>query len=101
MSITGSWNIIISTPIGTQRVVLELTERNGVVEGLAKGDAETTPLLNPALSGNRLTWQQRITKPMRLNLAFDVTIEGDMLRGTSKAGLLPTSTVTGTRIVGA
>lgn len=99
MFITGSWNITISTPIGTQRVVLELTEQGGAVEGVAKGDAETTPLINPILAGDRLTWQQRITKPMRLNLAFDVTIEGDTLHGTSKAGMLPTSTVTGTRVV--
>ena len=34
---------------------------------------------------------------MRPNLKFDVTIDGDTLTGTSKAGPLPTSKVTGTR----
>lgn len=99
MSITGSWNIKISTPIGTQSVVLELTERGGLVEGMAKGDAENTPLIDPVLDGKRLTWKQSITKPMRLNLTFDVIIDGDTLVGTSKAGMLPTSKVTGTRAI--
>ncbi len=97
MSITGSWNVKISTPIGTQAVVLKLTEKDGAVEGVAKGDVETTPLITPVLNGNRLTWKQSITKPMRLNLTFDVIIDGDTLSGTSKAGMLPTSKVFGTR----
>ena len=97
MSLTGTWNISISTPIGTQSTVLELTEHGGVVEGIAKGDAETMPLINPVLDGNRLTWKLSITKPLRLNLTFDVTIESDILTGTSKAGILPSSKVTGTR----
>ena len=99
MSIAGTWNVRIPTPIGTQHVVLELTEHDGVVSGSAKGDAETVALINPVLAGNRLTWAQSITKPMSLNLKFDVTIDGDTLTGTSKAGMLPTSKVTGTRIV--
>jgi putative intracellular protease/amidase len=99
IALTGTWNISIATPIGTQSVVLELTEHDGVVEGIAKGNAETTPLINPVLDGHRLTWKQAITKPMRLNLAFDVTIDGNTLIGTSKAGMLPASKVTGTRVV--
>jgi hypothetical protein len=43
----------------------------------------------------RLTWRQAVTKPLRLNLAFDVTVEGDTLSGVSKAGRLPA--VTGRR----
>lgn len=97
MSITGTWNVNIVTPIGTQHVLLELTEREGAVEGFARGEAETTPLINPVLDDNRLTWAQSITKPMRLHLTFDVTIDGDTLTGTAKAGVLPASKVTGTR----
>lgn len=99
MSIAGTWNITIPTPIGTQSVVLELTEHDGVIAGSAKSAAEAVPLINPVRDGNRLTWTQLITKPMRLNLKFDVTFDGDTLTGTSKAGMLPTSKVTGTRVV--
>lgn len=97
MSVFGLWNLKIATPIGTQLVVLELNEANGKIEGFARGDKESVPLIEPELSGNHLTWRQSITKPMRLNLVFEVTIEGDSLSGTSKAGRLPASKVTGTR----
>ena len=49
------------------------------------------------LDGNRLTWAQSITKPLRLNLTFDVTIDGDEMAGRSKAGRLPSSKVIGRR----
>jgi hypothetical protein len=59
------------------------------------------PLINPRRDGNRLTWAQSITKPMRMYLTFDVLFDvlfdDDTLTGTSKAGLLPTCKVTGTR----
>jgi hypothetical protein len=98
MSLTGNWNLRISTPVGTQSAVLELTEHDRVVAGVATNDAETLPLINLVLHGNRFTWQLSITKPMRLNLTFDVTINGDTLTGTSKAGILPSSRVIGTRV---
>jgi len=98
MSLTGTWNLRISTPVGTQSADPEPTENDGVVAGVAKNDAETLPLINPVLHGNRLTWQLSITKPMRLNLTFDVTINGDTLTGKSKAGILPPSRVIGTRV---
>lgn len=97
MSIAGNWTISIATPLGTQHVVLELIERDGKIEGVARGAAETVPMVNPVLEGNRLTWTQTISKPMRLHLAFEVTFAGDTLSGTSKAGILPTSRVTGAR----
>jgi len=37
------------------------------------------------------------TRPMRLNLRFDVAVDGDQMTGTSKAGRLPTSKVSGVR----
>ena len=98
MSLTGTWNIHISTPIGTQSAVLELTENDGVVGGVMKNDAETLPLINPVLHDTRLTWQLSMTKPLRLKLTFDMTIDGNTLTGTSKVGILPPSKVTGTRV---
>ncbi len=94
---TGRWDITIATPIGKLAVALELHERDGVIEGIARGATETTPLIDPVLVGDRLTWSQVITRPMRLNLTFEVTIDGDTLSGTSKAGRLPPSKVSGKR----
>jgi hypothetical protein len=97
MSIAGTWNLVIKTPIGQQQVVLELTDENGTLSGVARGPHETVPLVDLARKGDRLTWAQSITKPLRLNLVFDVSVTGNSLTGSSKAGRLPRSRVTGTR----
>jgi hypothetical protein len=97
MPVEGTWNLSISTPIGKIKAVVELRDQDGTLTGVARGADEEVPLCDVALDGDRLTWKQAVTKPMRLNLAFDVTVNGDTLKGTSKAGRLPSSKVTGER----
>lgn len=67
--------------------------------GTAHGAGEEVPLHEVTLDGDRPTWKQAVTKPLRLNLAFDATVEGNTLKGTSTAGRLPSSKVTGERRV--
>lgn len=98
-SVAGTWNLVINTPIGKQHATLTLSTRDGILHGVARDQrhGEEVPLTDLVLDGNRLTWAQSITKPMRLNLTFDVTIDGDEMTGRSKAGRLPASKVTGRR----
>lgn len=98
MSTTEEWALTISTPIGRQLVTLRLREVEGRLEGEAEGKDETAPLVGLAREGSRLVWSQRINRPVRLDLRFEVAVEGDQMTGTSKAGRLPTSKVTGVRI---
>jgi hypothetical protein len=44
MSLPGTWNMSISTPIGRQTAVLQLTEYDGVVVGVAKNGTKIMPL---------------------------------------------------------
>ncbi|MEV1084015.1 hypothetical protein AB0I98_38360 [Streptomyces sp. NPDC050211] len=97
MSVEGIWDLSISTPIGKIKAVVEFLREADVLTGTAHGAGEEVPLSDVVLDGDRLTWKQAITKPMRLNLAFAVTVDGDTLTGTSKAGRLPASKVTGER----
>jgi hypothetical protein len=98
MSVEGTWDLVIATPIGKQHVVLELIRHDEALTGIAKGESEDVELTELRVDGNRLTWAQAITKPLRLNLTFDVTVDGDSLAGKSKAGRLPSSKVTGRRV---
>ncbi len=97
MSITGDWDVTIKTPIGSLAVVYTFTEHDGTLAGTATGKDETVPLQAIAVDGQRITWSQSVRKPMRLNLDFDVTVDGDRLAGHSRAGRLPKSAVTGER----
>ncbi|BCL20081.1 hypothetical protein GCM10017668_19240 [Streptomyces tuirus] len=65
MSVEGTWNPSISTPMGTTKAVAELRERDAVLTGVAHGAGEEVPLTDVALDGDRLTWKQAITKPLR------------------------------------
>ena len=97
MSIEGTWNISLATPIGTRTAVVELSTQDGTLHGLSTGETGPITLTSLEFHGNRLTWIQSVTKPMRMNLAFDVTVEGDDMTGTAKGGIMPASKVTGQR----
>ncbi len=98
MSFEGTWNVVIATPIGKQSVVLDIVSHEGGVRGTARQGTEVVPFLDPVVDGQRMTWTQQVTKPMRLTLKFDVTVEGRRMTGTARAGLLPSSRLTGERI---
>lgn len=97
MPVEGIWDLSISTPIGKITAAVELLRQDGLLSGTAHGAGEEVPLEDLALDGDRLTWKQAVTKPMRLNLAFATAVDGDTLTGTAKAGRLPASPVTGRR----
>ncbi|MFB0840600.1 DJ-1/PfpI family protein [Paenibacillus oleatilyticus] len=94
----GDWDTTIATPVGKLQVKLSISTRNGVIQGKATQGNETVALLNPVLLDNKLTWSLQITKPMRLNLKFEVAADGDHMTGIAKAGMLPASKLTGHRV---
>jgi hypothetical protein len=96
-TILGSWDVAIKTPIGTLAVEYRFTEGEDGLAGVATLRGDTVPLDDIVVDGPRVTWRQSITKPMRLNLDFDVAVNGDRLSGHSKAGRLPRSAVSGLR----
>jgi hypothetical protein len=93
----GTWDVTIDTPIGKMAVVFHISEVEGVIQGTANSDKETVEFVDALGEGSRLTWTQAVTTPMKLTLKFDVTVEGDSMTGTSKAGILPASKVYGSR----
>ncbi|MGY0489616.1 hypothetical protein [Streptomyces sp. WG-D5] len=97
MPVEGTWDLSISTPLGTIAAVVVLREEGEALTGVAQGAGEEVPLRELTVSGDRVTWKQAVTRPMRLNLDFAVTVDGDTLAGTSRAGRLPASKVVGTR----
>jgi hypothetical protein len=100
MSAAGTWNMTIDTPIGKQKATLVLSQGadgswSGTSESLDTG--EKSDLTDVAVNGNDITWHQSVTKPMKLNLKCNVTLDGDTLSGKAKAGMFPAVTMTGER----
>lgn len=100
-TLTGTWNLSMRTPIGTIHATMTFADADGVWTGTASDDGGSIPLRDirsdTSAAGERVTWSQSITKPMRLNLDFDVVVVGDTMTGHSRAGRLPRTTVSGTR----
>ncbi|GGD91575.1 DJ-1/PfpI family protein [Paenibacillus nasutitermitis] len=94
----GDWDTTIATPVGKLEVRLSISIRNGTIQGKATQGEETVQFITPLLQGNKLTWSLRITKPLRLNLKFEVAADGDQMTGFARAGILPASKLTGKRV---
>jgi len=94
----GDWDTTIVTPVGNLKVQLSISTRDGMIRGKAAQGNETVEFVNPLQKGNSLTWSMRITKPMRLNLKFEVAVDGDRMTGSAKAGMLPASKLSGYRV---
>ncbi|UGU29397.1 hypothetical protein LT350_22830 [Mycolicibacterium smegmatis] len=99
MTVTGDWDVTIKTPIGSLAVEYSFSNTATGLAGTATLNGDSVELQNISQTGNRVTWRQKVTRPMRLNLEFDVTILGEEMTGHSRAGRLPRSAVTGTRRV--
>lgn len=101
MSIAGRWDVTIETPLGSMAATYAFDTGQGGITGRAESRDEMVPLRDISVddtpAGQRVTWRQSITRPMRLNLDFDVTVAGDEMRGHSRAGRLPKSSVSGAR----
>ncbi|MGD0723307.1 MAG: DJ-1/PfpI family protein [Roseiarcus sp.] len=95
--VEGMWDLTIFTPIGRQQATYQF---RGAAIGLtgtaAKGD-ETTRLDECRLVEDRLSWTQKVQRPMKLILKFELVVRGDEMNGAAKAGLLPASRVVGRR----
>lgn len=97
MSVEGFWNVTVATPLGRRTTVLELYTEDGALRGISRGEKEQLTLKALQQDDNRLTWYQSITKPMRMDLAFDVIVDGDEMTGTAKGGPMPVAKVRGHR----
>ncbi|MCZ8378894.1 hypothetical protein O6P37_08490 [Mycobacterium sp. CPCC 205372] len=99
MDIVGDWDVTIKTPVGSLQIVYSFADRDGVITGSAAGRHETVQVTDIVVAddGRQVSWRQTVTRPMRLNLAFDVLVDGDGFTGHSRAGRLPRSAVSGVR----
>jgi hypothetical protein len=100
MSVAGTWNVVTDTPVGKQTIIVELSGDEQALSGTAKDrwHPHDLELRDVRLDGDRLSWAMSMTKPVRLELTYDVTVDGDTLSGQARAGRLLRSKVNGQRV---
>jgi hypothetical protein len=97
MSVAGTWDIRIKTPIGDQSARVTVTpDHLGGFTGKVSGEAGSMDITG-TISGDRLTWKMKTTKPMPLDLDCEAQADGDALNGSVKAGIFGKMPLSGTR----
>jgi hypothetical protein len=98
MSIGGTWDIILNTPMGKQKGKMAATVNGTELAGEINSPMGIIVMEEGAVDGDAATWICTVTKPITMQLVFNVNVEGDAFKGTVKVGPLGTNSVEGKRI---
>jgi hypothetical protein len=82
MSVTGTWNLTMNSPLGAQPATLQIQESGGAYEGTLTGKADPTPAQQLKVDGADVSFSADADTPVgKLNLAFSGTVTGDAISG--------------------
>lgn len=97
MSVDGTWNITVNSPMGAQPSTLTLKAEGATLTGTQSAQGNTQPIANGKVDGDAVTWSNSITTPFPMTLEFNGKVEGDTLNGNVKAGAFGSFPFTGSR----
>jgi carbon-monoxide dehydrogenase large subunit len=96
--VDGAWKIVMYPPMGgPQEMVGRFTTDGDVLKGILESPQGSQDFQG-TVSGNRLKWEMKVTKPVSITLKYDLTIDGDSLSGKAKLGMLGNAKVSGQRL---
>jgi hypothetical protein len=96
MSVDGDWKTTINSPMGVQEGTLTIKSEGETFTGQMGGRMGAQEIAGK-VAGDTLTWTARITQPFAITLDFDVTVKGDSMEGSVKAGGFGASPLIGVR----
>lgn len=94
-AVFGTWNTQLKSVLGNGDFTLEVADAPARAT-LTSPEAvqEATAV---AVDGDTVSFMVDVEKPMKLQIAWKLTADGDAIIGTAKAGSLPAAKVRGTR----
>ena len=82
MSVTGTWNLTINSPLGAQPATLNIQESGGAYQGTLTGKAEPAPAEQLVVDGSNLSFAADADTPVgKLKLEFTGAVTGDSISG--------------------
>jgi len=98
MTVAGTYNVTVKTPMGDQAgtftVALDGGNFTGKLSSPMMGEMATQ---DGKVAGNTLTWKMDMKVPMPMTLDCEATIDGDALTGKVVAGAFGAMALSGTR----
>jgi carbon-monoxide dehydrogenase large subunit len=95
--IDGAWKMVLATPMGPQEMTGNFVTNDGLLTGELLSP-EGSQGFSGTVTGNRVLFDLKVEKPMKITLKYDITIEGDKLTGKVKMGMFGNAKLTGERL---
>jgi hypothetical protein len=96
MSADGTWKVTINSPMGVQEGTLVITTSGATFSGkmeMRQGAQD----ISGTVDGDTLSWTSQLTQPFPITLETTVTVSGDNMEGSVKAGSFGSSPLKGVR----
>ncbi len=98
MSVDGTWELTLDTPMGAQKATLTLTSDGDSLSGkLTGGPGGELEIEDGKVDGNDLSYKFKITSPMAIEVEVTATVDGDSISGSAKLGAFGNAKITGNR----
>lgn len=93
----GDWKMAIASPMGSQEMTAHFETAGDQLSGELRSD-QGDQAFSGTVEGNRLKFEMKVEKPMKITLKYDLQIEGDQISGKVKMGMLGSAKVSGERL---
>ncbi len=97
MSVDGTWNVTLQTPMGAQAGTLTFATDGGTLTGEMGGAQGDPALEGGTCDGTDLPRGVNMTSPMPIKVEATATVDGDSISGEAKLGAFGTATFEGSR----
>jgi hypothetical protein len=97
MAVDGNWNIVMTTPMGERKAMLNVKSAGGTLTGTQGADGNSGEIFDGTVNGDNVGWKLSITNPMPLTLEFTGKVSGDSMSGEMGIGPMGSFPFTGTR----
>ena len=95
--LSGNWDVTVKTPMGDQRLRLEVDAGPSSFTGHMSGALGEMAIPDGTVSGDTLSCTLRITSPMPMQVDVTATVAGDRMTGSVDAGLFGAMPLEGVR----
>ena len=85
-AVAGKWRLELVTPLGKRNSIVNLKPAGRVLTGRQSAEGNSVEIFDGIIDGSEVAWKVSITAPMPLTLAFEGTVEGDVISGEMDAG---------------
>jgi len=95
--VDGDWKMVLSTPVGPQEMKGHFETKGQELSGYLSA-AEGQQGFTGTVEGNRVKFDLKVEKPMKITLKYDLVVEGNKISGKVKMGIFGSAKLAGERL---